>query len=397
MKTTGRMDYLPVEPAIRTFMRAGELERSGADIIHLEIGEPDFDTPSHISLAAKEALDRGQTHYCDPQGVLRLREAIAASVGARSGVSVDPGCVVVTPGLRPVLFYGALATLEKGDEGIYIDPAFAAFPTVIEFAEAKAVPVPLREELGYRLDMEELRAAITPRTRLLMLNSPHNPTGGMLTENDLAQVAELALEHDMVVLSDETYEEIYYGEKPSSVAEFPGMSDRAILLSGFSKTYCMTGWRLGYAVVPPALVDSFVRLATNSVTCSSTFVQYAAVSALEGPQDCVQSMVGEFQRRRDTIVNGLNAIPGFSCHMPEGAFYAFPNITGVGMSDVELAHVLLEEAGVATLAGSVFGEQGKGHLRLAFTTSMERIEAAIERIGNTVSGLPAAVTGRETR
>jgi len=297
----------------------------------------------------------------------------------------------VTPGLRPVLFYGALATLQKGDEGIYIDPAFAAFPTVIEFAGAKAVPVPLREELGYRLDMSELRAAITPRTKLLMLNSPHNPSGGILTEDDLAKIAELAEQHDLVVLSDETYEEIYYGDKPTSVAEFPGMRDRAILLSGFSKTYCMTGWRLGYAVVPPSLVDPFVRLATNSVTCSSTFIQHAAVSALRGPQDSVQSMVAEFRNRRDVLVDGLNKIPGFSCHLPEGAFYAFPNITGVGIDDVELAHVLLEEAGVATLAGSVFGEQGKGHLRLAYTTSLEKIETAVERIGNAVSRLSAPI------
>ncbi|MBN1857192.1 MAG: pyridoxal phosphate-dependent aminotransferase [Dehalococcoidia bacterium] len=397
MKTTERMDYLPVEPAIRTFMRAGELEKSGADIIHLEIGEPDFDTPSHISLAAKEALDRGKTHYCDPQGVLELREAIAATVGARSGVSVDPGCVVVTPGLRPVLFYGALATLQKGDEGIFIDPAFAAFPTVIEFAEARAVPVALREELGYRLDMNELRAAISPRTRLLMLNSPHNPSGGILSADDMAEIEGLAREHDFVVLSDETYEEIYYGDKPSSVAEFPGMRDRAILLSGFSKTYCMTGWRLGYAVVPPSLVDAFVKLATNSVTCSSTFVQHAAVSALQGSQDSVRSMVAEFRMRRDVLVDGLNRIPGISCHVPEGAFYAFPNITGVGMSDVQLADVLLEKAGVATLAGSVFGQQGKGHLRLAFTTPLDRIQMAIERIGNVVSTLPAPVAGKEPR
>ena len=384
MKTTDRMDFLPTEPALQIFMRARELEARGVDVVHLEIGEPDFDTPAHICEAATEALNGGYTHYCDPQGIVELREAIAASTSARRGVAVDPECVVVTPGLRPVLFYAALIALQQGDEGIYIDPAFAAFPSVIEFAGAKAVPVPLREELGYRLDMDELKAAITPRTKLLMLNSPHNPSGGILTADDLSTIAEIAREHDLLVLSDETYEEIYYGASPRSVIEFPAMRDRAILLSGFSKTYCMTGWRLGYAVLPPSLVDSFVRLTSNSVTCSSTFIQRAAVRALQGPQDSVQSMVEEFQRRRDVLVDGLNRIPGFQCHRPEGAFYAFPNVMGLGIDDVELARLLLEEAGVATLAGSVFGEQGKGHLRLAYTTSLQNVTKALERIGDAV-------------
>ena len=379
------MEYLPTEPALRIFMRARELEARGVDVVHLEIGEPDFDTPAHICEAAAEALNEGYTHYCDPQGVLELREAIAAKVTARSGVAVDPACVVVTPGLRPVLFYGALVALQEGDEGIYQDPAFAAFPSVIEFAGAKAVPVPLREELDYRLDMDDLRAAITPRTKLLMLNSPHNPSGGILTAEDLSAIAEIARKHDLVVLSDETYEEIYYDACPRSIIEFPGMRDRAIVLSGFSKTYCMTGWRLGYAVVPPSLVDAFVRLTSNSVTCSATVIQRAAIRALQGPQDSVQSMVEEFRRRRDLLVDGLNRIPGFQCHRPEGAFYAFPNVTGLGIDDVELARLLLEEAGVATLAGSVFGEQGKGHLRLAYTTSLPNIAKALERIGDVVS------------
>ena len=381
------MGFLPTEPALRTFLRARELEARGVEVVHLEIGEPDFDTPAHICEAATAALNEGYTHYCDPQGVLELREAIAARVTARSGVAVDPACVVVTPGLRPVLFYGALIALQEGDEGIYLDPAFAAFPSVIKFAGAKAVPVPLREELGYRLDMDDLRAAITPRTKLLMLNSPHNPSGGILTAEDLSTIGEIAREHDLVVLSDETYEEIYYNASPRSVLEFPAMRERAIVLSGFSKTYCMTGWRLGYAVLPPSLVDAFVRLTSNSVTCSTTFIQRAAIRALQGPQDSVQSMVEEFRARRDILVNGLNDIPGFACHMPEGAFYAFPNVTGLGMDDTELAHRLLEEAGVATLAGSVFGEQGRGYIRLAYTTSRKNILKALDRISNFVKGL----------
>ncbi len=348
--------------------------------MHLEIGEPDLPTPAHIREAAKTALDAGQTHYCDSQGVYELRAAIAEKVGAMRNVSVDPDSVVVTPGLRPVLFYGALLSLQDGDEGIFFDPAFAAFPSVIGFAGARAVPVPLRSENGFRLDIDELKAAITPRTKMLTLNWPHNPTGAVLSTADFEAIADVADEHDLVIVSDETYEEIYYDEVPRSVIEFPRLRERSIVMSGFSKTYCMTGWRLGYAILPDALVDGFARLTANSVTCTTTFVQHAAIAALRGPQDSVREMVEEFRLRRDTLVDGLNSIPGIECHMPSGAFYAFPRVSGLGVSDVELADRLLDEADVATLAGSVFGEQGVGHIRLAYTTSRDNIVKAVDRI-----------------
>ncbi|TFH36103.1 MAG: pyridoxal phosphate-dependent aminotransferase, partial [Dehalococcoidia bacterium] len=388
MDITSRVDRLPSESAIRTFLKARGLEASGREIVHLEIGEPDFATPDHIRVAAKKALDNGQTHYCDSQGVPELRQAIADKVSAMRNVAVDQADVVVTPGLRPILFYGALMALEKGDEGIYFDPAFAAFPSVIEFAGAKAVPVPLRSEDGFRLDADALEAAITARTRLLTLNSPHNPTGAILNTSDLEAIADIAVAHDLMVLSDETYEEIYYDDRPRSVIEFPRLRERAIVMSGFSKTYCMTGWRLGYAILPPRMADAFTRLAANSVTCSTTFVQYAAVEALRGPQDCVVSMVEEFRRRRDVLVEGLNRIPGITCHSPRGAFYAFADVRGVGIPDTELANRLLHDGGVATLAGSMFGEQGVGYLRLSYTTSMENILKALERIERVVSSLP---------
>ena len=381
---------MPSEPAIRTFLRARELEASGRNVVHLEIGEPDLPTPAHICEAAKISLDRGLTHYCDSQGVLELREAIAEKVASMRGVSVDPGTIVITPGLRPILFYGALLALGEGDEGIYFDPAFAAFPSVINFAGGRAVPVPLRAENGFRLDVNELRAAITPRTRLLTLNWPHNPTGAVLRSEDYSAIADIVEEHDLLVVSDETYEEIYYGDMPPSAIQFPGLRERTIVMSGFSKTYCMTGWRLGYAILPPALVDPFVRLTANSVTCTATFVQHAAVAAIRGSQDCVASMVEEFRRRRDLLVSGLNAIPGMECHSPEGAFYAFPRVSRLGIDDMELADRLLDEAGVATLGGSVFGEQGRGHLRLAYTTSYEAIEQALVRIGAFVRNLKTA-------
>jgi aspartate/methionine/tyrosine aminotransferase len=387
MRITPRVDELPSEPAIDTFLKAREMEARGIDVVHLEIGEPDFETPAHIREAVKVAVDHGQTHYCDSQGLFELRQAVAERIAAVRGLSVDPGCVVITPGLRPVLFYGALLALSEGDEGIFFDPAFAAFPAVIQFAGARAVPVPMRGEYGFRLDLAELEAAITPRTRLLTINSPHNPTGGVLNDEELAAIEALACRHDLLVLSDETYEEIFYENRPRSVLEFPRLRERSIVLSGFSKTYCMTGWRLGYAVVPPALVQPLNRLVANSVTCSNTFVQLAAVVALRGAQDCVASMVQEFRRRRDYLVGRLNAMPGISCHTPPGAFYAFPDVSGLPIGDREFARVLLDEGHVATLSGSTFGQQGVGYLRLAYTNSMGNIAKAMDRMEQVVSTL----------
>lgn len=389
-RITLRTSGLPSEPAIQTFLKARELEARGADVVHLEIGEPDFDTPGHIRDALKDAVDSGQTHYCDSQGVYELREAIADRIASVRGVDVDPDSIVVTPGLRPVLFYGALVTLQDGDEGIYCDPAFAAFPAVIQFAGATAVPVPVRGNDGFRLDVDELRRAVTPRTRLLTLNSPHNPTGGVLTEEDLRAIETIACEHDLYVLSDETYEDIFYEDRPRSVIEFPALRARSIVMSGFSKTYCMTGWRLGYAVLPPALVEPFVRLTANSVSCTNTFIQHAAVAAMRGSQSCVHEMVEQFRQRRDVLVDRLNRMPGVSCHTPSGAFYAFADVSGVGLPDDELARILLEEAGVAALAGSAFGECGRGYLRFAYTTSMENIVKGMDRMERVVASLPTA-------
>lgn len=383
-----RVGELPSEPAIQTFLKARKLESRGADVVHFEIGEPDFETPVHIREALKHAVDGGQTHYCDSQGVRELREAIADRIGTVRDVDVDPGSIVVTPGLRPVLFYGALVTLHDGDEGIYCDPAFAAFPAVIRFAGATAVAVPLHGDTGFQLDVDELRRAVTPRTRLLTLNSPHNPTGAVLSEEDLRAIEEIACEHDLFVLSDETYEEIYYEDRPRSVIEFPALRERSIVMSGFSKTYCMTGWRLGYAVLPPALIEPFVRLTANSVSCTNTFVQHAAVAALRDSQSCVHEMVAQFRRRRDVLVDRLNRMPGVSCHTPSGAFYAFADVSGLGLPDEELARILLEEAGVAALAGSAFGACGRGYLRFAYTTSMDNILKGMDRMEGVVSSLP---------
>jgi len=385
MKLSQKMSRLGTETAFRVLAKAQALEAKGIDVIHLEIGEPDFDTPPNICQAATKALSEGQTHYCNSQGIAPLRVEIAKQIERTRGVAVDPNHVVVTPGAKPIMFYSILALLEEGDEAIYPNPLFPIYESMINFSGAKAVPIPLREELDFRLDVDELKSKITPRTRLIILNSPHNPTGGMLEERDIRAIAALAQEHDIIVLSDEIYENIYYDEKPLSIASLPGMLDRTILLSGFSKTYAMTGWRLGYAVLPPELVSAVVGLIVNSVSCTSVFSQYAGIEALTGPQDSVPKMVEEFKKRRDLIVDGLNAIPGISCHKPRGAFYVFPNVKKLGMDCQQLADYLLNEAGVATLAGTDFGKYGEGYLRLSYATSQENLEKALERIEKAVA------------
>lgn len=359
------------------------------DVVHLEIGEPDFDTPPNICAAATKALDKGQTHYCNSQGIVPLRVEIAKQIERTRGVAVDPNRVIVTPGAKPIMFYSILALLEEGDEAIYSNPLYPIYESMINFTGAKAVPIPLREELGFRLDVGELKSKITPRTRLIIVNSPHNPTGGMLEESDIRAIAALAQEHDIIVLADEVYENIYYEDKPFSIASLPGMLDRTILLSGFSKTYAMTGWRLGYAVVPPGLVDSIVYLIANSVSCTAAFIQHAGIEALTGSQDSVPKMVEEFKKRRDLIVDGLNAIPGISCFRPKGAFYVFPNIKKLGMDCNRLADYLLNEAGVAALAGTDFGKYGEGYIRLSYATSQENINKALERIEKAAAKLTA--------
>jgi len=380
MKLSQKMSRLGTETAFKVLAKAQALEAKGMDVVHLEIGEPDFDTPPNICQAATRALGEGQTHYCNSQGIVPLRVEIAKQIERTRGVPVDPNRVIVTPGAKPIMFYSILALLEEGDEAIYPNPLYPIYESMINFSGAKAVPIPLREELDFRLDVNELKSKITPCTRLIVLNSPHNPTGGMLEESDIRAIAALAQENDIIVLADEIYENIYYEDKPFSIASLPGMLDRTILLSGFSKTYAMTGWRLGYAVVPSGLVDSIVYLIANSVSCTATFIQHAGIEALTGPQDSVPGMVEEFKKRRDLIVDGLNAIPGISCFRPKGAFYVFPNVKNLGMDCNRLADYLLNKAGVAALAGTDFGKYGEGYIRLSYATSQENIKKALEKI-----------------
>ena len=384
-----KMARLGTETAFKVLAQAQALEAKGVNVVHLEIGEPDFDTPRNICHASAEAINKGYTHYCNSQGVLPLRAEIAKEIERTRGVSVDPDRIVVTPGAKPIMFYSILALLEEGDEAIYPNPLFPIYESMINFTGAKAVAVPLREELDFRLDLDELKSKITPRTRLIIINSPHNPTGGVFEKDDIDTIADLAQKHNIIVLSDEVYERIIYQGEHHSIASLPGMLDRTILLSGFSKTYAMTGWRLGYAVIPPELVEPIVRLIVNSVSCTATFIQHAGIEALTGPQGSISKMVEEFRKRRDLIVEGLNEIPGISCLLPKGAFYAFPNIKKLGMNSEQLANYLLEEAGVATLAGTDFGKYGEGYLRLSYATSLENINEALKRIKAAVAKLKA--------
>jgi len=389
MKLAKRMARLGTETAFRVLAKAQALEAKGIDVVHLEIGEPDFDTPKNISEAATKALGEGYTHYCNSQGIVPLRTEIAKEMERTRGVTIDPNRVVVTPGAKPIMFYSILALLGEGDEAIYPNPGFPIYESMINFIGAKPVPIPLREELDFRLDIDELKSKITPRTKLIIINSPQNPTGGVLELDDIRAIADIAREHDIIVLSDEVYEHIIYEGEPHSIASLPGMLDKTILLNGFSKTYAMTGWRLGYAVMPPELVDPIVGLIVNSVSCTATFIQHAGVEALTGPQDSIASMVAEFKKRRDLIVDGLNAIPGISCRRPKGAFYVFPNVKKLGMDSAQLANYLLNEAGVAALSGTDFGKYGEGYLRLSYANSMENIEKALKKIEMAVAKLKA--------
>jgi aspartate aminotransferase len=376
-----RMDQLGTESAFEVLARAKAMEAGGAKIIHLEIGEPDFPTAGHIVEAAVEALRAGHTHYVPAPGIPALREAVAAFLERTGRMRVPPDRVIVTPGAKPIMFFTILALCGDGDEVIYPDPGFPMYESITAFAGATGVPIPLRERNGFRIDTEELENLITERTRLLVLNSPHNPCGSALTGDDCAAIAEMALAHDLIVLSDEVYWALRYGSGPhASVLDVPGMAERTILLDGWSKTFAMTGWRLGFGVFPTELVEPVTRLAINSVSCTSAFSQYAAIAGLEGPWEPVTEMVAEFRRRRDVIVAGLNDIPGISCVEPQGAFYAFPNITGTGLSSASIAARLLAEAGVAALSGTAFGPQGEGFLRFSYANSVENIQAALEAI-----------------
>ncbi|MCL4535530.1 MAG: pyridoxal phosphate-dependent aminotransferase [Bacteroidetes bacterium] len=377
------MARLGRETAFDVLAQAKALEAQGKSVIHLEIGEPDFDTPPAIVRAGVEALQSGYTHYGPTQGLPELREDIAAESFRSRGFSVNPSRVVVTPGAKPIMFYTMLALAEEGDEVIYPDPGFPIYRSMIDFVGAKAVPLVLREELDFSIDLEELRSKITPRTTLLILNTPHNPTGGVVPAEQLREIAKLAVEHDLWVLSDEVYRRILYSGKHVSIASFPGMEERTIILDGYSKTYAMTGWRLGFAIAPEALVPHFVKLANNDVSCTATFIQRAALACSETDPD-VQRMVAEFATRRKVVVEGLNSIPGITCRWPSGAFYAFPNITGAGMPSKEFAHLLLHEAGVAVLSGTSFGDAGDGYLRISYANSLPNLREALRRIEGAV-------------
>jgi len=376
-----RQALLGTETAFETLAKAKELERQGKSIVHLEIGEPDFDTPEHIRDAAKQALDDGFTHYGASAGQIELREAIAKHQTERQGYDVSADSVIVTPGGKPVMFFTIMALVEQGVEVIYPNPGFPIYESMINYMGGIAVPMQLNEESGYNADIDNLRSLITPRTKLIIVNSPNNPCGSVIPALDLEKIAEMAVENDLVVLADEIYKDMYYGDQEHvSITKFPGMRERTVILDGFSKSYAMTGWRLGYGVFPDFLVEPVTRLMTNSVSCTSVFSQMAAIAALEGPQDSVAAMMEEFTKRRDLVVEGLNSLPGITCPVPKGAFYAFPNIRATGMSSQEFANKALYDAGVALLAGTAFGAFGDGYIRISFANSQENLLEAIERL-----------------
>ncbi len=381
MDVSTRMSRLGTETAFEVLARAQALEAQGKSVVHLEIGEPDFDTPEHIRRAAADALESGWTHYGPSAGQRDLREAIARYIEKTRGIYVEPEQVVVTPGGKPILFYTMLTLLEEGDEAIYPNPGFPIYESMIDFVGATAVPLRLREERNWSFDVDELASLITPRTKLIVLNSPHNPTGGTLDHATLRAIAALAEKHPFMILSDEIYSRMQYDGTHESIATFPGLQERTILLDGFSKTYAMTGWRLGYGVMAKPLAVHMARLMTNSNSCTNTFVQKAGVAALNGPQGPAEDMIAEFHRRRDRIVPGLNALPGVTCTMPGGAFYAYPNITGTGMASADLARAMLDEAGVAVLSGTAFGKYGEGYLRLSYANSIANLDTALSRMG----------------
>ena len=380
MKPAERMSRIGIELAFEVLVRARALEAKGKSVIHLEIGEPDFPTPAHVVEAAKQALDEGWTHYGPTQGMPELREVIAAQVSRTRGITVGAQHVCVVPGGKPIIFFPMLALLEAGDEAIYPNPGFPIYESMIRFSGATPVPMPLEESRGFSFDVERFAALLTPRTKMVVINSPQNPTGGVIPRADLAAIAELLRDRDVIVLSDEINREICYGEPPASITQFPGMLGKTIILDGFSKTYAMTGWRMGYGVMPEWIVDAVNKLMVNSVSCTSSFSQRAGIAAITGPHHELHAMVAEFRRRRDAFVGALNTLPGFRCALPGGAFYAFPNVTGTGVSSKELADLLLYEAGVAALDGACFGEYGNGYLRFSYANSYENLMEAVERI-----------------
>ncbi len=378
------MARLGTETAFEVLVRARALEAQGRNVVHLEIGEPDFDTPGHITEAAIAALRGGATHYGPSAGLPELRDAIAQDSTRRRGVRATPEMVVVTPGAKPILFFVILALVDEGDEVLYPNPGFPIYESMIRYIGGIPVPVRLLEEKAFTLDVGQLCDRVGPKTRLIILNYPHNPTGGIIPESGLRAIAEVAARYNVPVLSDEIYSRILYDTEHKSIAGMPGMESLAIVLDGFSKTYAMTGWRLGYGIMPAPMAQVVAKLQTNATSCTATFSQLAAVQALRGDQSSVDAMVAEFRRRRDAIVDGLRAIPGFTCARPKGAFYVFPNITRTGYGSKALADKLLDQGGVACLSGTALGEFGEGHLRFSYANSMENIQEALRRIASVV-------------
>ena len=395
MRFAERMSRLGTESAFEVLAKAKQIEASGRPMIHLEIGEPDFSTPDNIVESAYSAMRSGATHYTPAAGLPEVRAAIAESVSARAGVPVRADQVVVVPGSKNILHFLLLSCVEEGDEVILPDPGYPVYRSLTDFVGARARPIALREENGFGMDMDEFESMITPRTRLVIINSPQNPTGGVLSSEQLDRLAELAQRHDFLVLSDEIYSRICFSELPRPLWTRDGMAERTVVLDGLSKTYAMCGWRLGYGVMPRELAQRMETLMINTSSCAAAFTQLAAVEALRAPESevAVGQMVAEFQARRDLLVSGLNSVPGIRCHLPSASFYAFPNVEGTGIPSRELASRLLEEAGVAVLAGEAFGDAGRGYIRLAYTVGRPALEKAVERIREFVaSASPATVS-----
>jgi aspartate aminotransferase len=388
VKLADRMERIGTETAFEAAERARALEATGRDVIHLEIGEPDFNTPRHIKEAAvRGLLDENMTHYTPATGIAPLKAAIADDVLRWKGIQATPDQVVVTPGAKPIMFYAMLALINEGDEVIYPNPGFPIYESMAAYVGGVPVAAPLRESNDFRMDVAEVASLVTDKTRLIIFNSPHNPTGSVLTSEDVREIARIAIEHDLVVLADEIYGRLQYEGEPLSIGTLPGMADRTITLDGFSKTFAMTGWRLGYGIVPEWLLPSFSRLVINSVSCTNAFAQAGAIAALTGPQDEAQAMREEFMARRALIVEGLNAIPGVGCVQPHGAFYVFPNMSSFGRTSNQIADHLLYDAGVCGLSGTSFGRYGEGYLRFSYANSREKISAAVERIGESLAKL----------
>jgi len=387
MKLADRLTNLGTETAFVVFSKAKELEAQGKEMIHLEIGEPDFDTPQNIVESAIDALRNHWTHYNPSAGLPALRQAIAEEINRTRGIKIGPENVVITPGGKPIIMFSMLALVNAGEEVIYPNPGYPIYESAVNFIGAKAVPIRMREENQFRLDVDELISLITPKTRMIIINSPQNPTGSVLTKEDLRAIADIALKNDIYILADEIYSQIMYEGIHESISSFPGMTERTIILEGFSKTYAMTGWRVGYGVMPKDLAIQVAKLETNFNSCTTTFAQVAGIEALKGDQSAVGRMVNKFRERRDIFCDGLNRIDGFRCHKPAGAFYLFPNISKFGIKSAEMEYRLMQEAGIAALAGTSFGAFGEGFVRFSYASSTQNIKKALDKLAKFVGKL----------